>query len=762
MKTGLAFEKMVINVARNLWPSAEYSGGEIHAGRERDGVFITEDVIHLLECTELRTRDKAEGDGRKLAELATQFKRSHPESPIKCWLVTKDEPTPDQRVVVKTLGIPIAILSFQQFQARLVKASEYLELRNASRFGSISDPKTGGTGDKLPYVEIDLIEPEGSQLFTVAEIANKAGLGERFCLFGDFGVGKSMTLRELYRKLAAKYHKGETTQFPVYINLREHHGQTQPVEIIERHARLIGFSMPSQIVRAWKSGYCILLLDGFDEISSLGLQGGWRRLKEVRAASMHGLRGLIADSPPSTGIVVAGRNSFFDSDTERRKSTGTGDFTEINLSEFTELQIERFLQLYGYKGRVPSWMPSRPLLLGALFAKGVKALTGDEASQKQFDTDDAADGWNMLVQEICEREAKIESGLSGDSIRAILENLATRARATATGLGPLSPSEMSEAFQECCGYSPADQALTVLQRLSGLGTDPAKDDDSRNFIDVDFADACRAGMVVKFLGDPYATNWPVDHGLIKHVLGDVGLGVVARNFKITSSREGQLKAAFSAIDKGRVGDVVKFDLVQLALLSKQELTSQIFIDGIDIPNFSIRVDQNWLGKVTFSNSSIQRLQIDPSVSSGNCPNFIECIVDEMDGRVSAKDLPEGRFTGCVFESFSDDVKTNSAVFKTEAPVAVKVLLSALKRLFVQSLSGREEGAFSRGMDASSVGVVPEVLAILRRFNFAIRSDRSTDKVWLPVRRRKGDVLEILSAPMTSQHPLVVACRKLNS
>lgn len=90
MKTGIAFEKSVINVARNLWPAAEYSGGEIRDGRERDGIFVSQDVIHLLECTEHRTKDKAESDGKKLAQLAGQFKRSHPETPVKCWLVTKD------------------------------------------------------------------------------------------------------------------------------------------------------------------------------------------------------------------------------------------------------------------------------------------------------------------------------------------------------------------------------------------------------------------------------------------------------------------------------------------------------------------------------------------------------------------------------------------------------------------------------------------------------------------------------------------------
>jgi hypothetical protein len=33
----------------------------------------------------------------------------------------------------------------------------------------------------------------------------------------------------------------------------------------ERHGRNIGFPNPSQLVRAWKAGYAVLLLDGFDE-----------------------------------------------------------------------------------------------------------------------------------------------------------------------------------------------------------------------------------------------------------------------------------------------------------------------------------------------------------------------------------------------------------------------------------------------------------------------------------------------------------------
>ena len=41
------FESEVRRVARQLWPDAEGGGAETIENRERDGVFQTEDVIHL-------------------------------------------------------------------------------------------------------------------------------------------------------------------------------------------------------------------------------------------------------------------------------------------------------------------------------------------------------------------------------------------------------------------------------------------------------------------------------------------------------------------------------------------------------------------------------------------------------------------------------------------------------------------------------------------------------------------------------------------
>ena len=67
----------------------------------------------------------------------------------------------------------------------------------------------------------------------------------------------------------------ELSTFPVFVNLRDHYGQTDPAEILHRHARNVGFDKPSHLVRAWRAGFVHLSMDGFDEITAL------RRLAKI-------------------------------------------------------------------------------------------------------------------------------------------------------------------------------------------------------------------------------------------------------------------------------------------------------------------------------------------------------------------------------------------------------------------------------------------------------------------------------------------------
>ena len=239
---------------------------------------------------------------------------------------------------------------------------------------------------------------------------------------------------------------------------------------------------------------------------------------------------------------------------------------------------------------------------------------------------------------------------------------------------------------------------------------------------------------------------PIDFA-VEPVLKDVGIAVAVNRSRHCIQSLSHAKNALNCIDQQQLSNVIKYDILRLGFAHGQEFSDRIYIDGVEIPRIEICANSPAMGNMYFSNCMFNELRLDPSVTSQDCPVFSGCMIEVLDGRVSAKDLPTGRFDKCDIETFADDVQTNSSVFKIEAPAGIKILLSILKKLFNQSLSGRDEGAFYRGIDLSYKTIVPEVLAILRKFNFAVKSDKGSDDVWLPIRRKKSEVVEILSAPL---------------
>lgn len=757
------FEQEVRRIARHRWPAAEYGGSEIVSGRERDGIFITEDFVHLVECTADRTKAKAEKDLPKLVELFQKYRKSHPDKAIKCWWITLHEATSDQRGCLNSLKeVPdgvFNVVSFAQFQSKLVDSLEYLQLREQHKFGSIYDPKTGSTTADIKYVEIGLKINGDAEARSAAFVANSCLVGSRFTFLGEYGVGKSMTLREVFRHLAKSHRQTKTHQFPIYLNLREHQGQENPAEILERHARNIGFPNPSQLVRAWKAGYAVLLLDGFDEVSSQGLQGAWRRLRDARSASMAGLKRLVTESPEKCGIALAGREHFFDTDEERQKAIGqTLAWQDIRLDEFSEKQIAALVGQFGFTGEIPSWVPSRPLLLSTLFARGLSAGATKELSVVH----DPAAGWNLLLDEVSSREARTDSGVSGENIRAILEALATLARCKDSGIGPLATDDIIGAFHSECGFTPTDEALIVLQRLPGLGRDPMAADESRAFVDTEFADACRSGDFVRFCKNPFDQEYAKRLSDTRNVIGATGIAVSSALLEKEAFNQGKLTAAIKAVDRLGVSasGATPADLMQLAV--KMDLTisdsiqvAKLLVDRLEIDN--ARKD---LAKVTFVDCYFNSVEIDDDTTAEFCPTFQGCLIQELDGRVSSADLPVDRFPDTFVEAFLSSVGTTSAALRLQIPSGAKVLVTILKKLFVQSLSGRKENALYRGLDGAHQAKVGAALSLLKTHSLIIKSDRAGDPIWIPVRRLRSRVLSMIASPSTSADPVLEAARKL--
>lgn len=757
------FEQEVRRIARYRWPSSEYSGTDMIAGRERDGIYITEECVHLVECTCLREKAKAKKDLEKLYELFKIYKRTHPDKAIKCWFITLHDPTADQAACRREIkGAPDSlfnIISFSNFQSKLIDTHEYLQVREKHKFGSIYDPKTGSTDADIKYIEVGLRCKGEDTVKNTSEIAESILDGSRYSLLGEYGVGKSMSLREIFRQLAQRYRKGHTHKFPIYLNLREHQGEQEPAEILERHARNIGFRNPSQLVRAWKAGYSVLLLDGFDEVSSLGLQGAWRRLRDARKASMAGVRRIISESPSDCGIAIAGREHFFDTDDERKKALSQGqEWKDIRLDEFNENQIAELTKQFGFQGDIPAWVPSRPLLLSTLFAKG---LTADATRQLSL-LDNPAEGWDFLLDEICNREARIESGISGENVRAILESLSTLCRCKESGVGPLVPDDIVGIFQSECGFSPTDEALIVLQRLPGLGRDQMAQDDSRAFVDTEFADACRAGDFIRFCTNPYDDNVNSRLQSTCTVIGPVGISLSANRLEKNAFNEGKITAAINTLTRNGSSALgaTSADLVQLAIKLDLLIKHDIQISNLLIENLDLDKKRSDISHVHYTDCFFNSITIDPNITNNECPTFKQCLIQEIDGRISSVDLPNGRFIDCVIETFLSKSGTTNSTLDLDLPIGARVLLTILKKLFVQSLSGRKENALYRGLDSDHQTKVAPILTLLKAHSIILASGKCGEPIWIPIRRQRPRILSILGAPSKSTDEIIIAARKI--
>jgi hypothetical protein len=512
--SGKDFERDVTRIARALWPSSWVGGALVLHGRERDGVYVTEEAVHIVECTTSRAMQKATDDIEKSVKLSRELRKQYPDKPVQCWFITADEPTPDQRsVAIKVKEVRVLAQSYDSFRGRLINAASYLGQRREYAFGSARNLSDGSIKiDRDEYVELDLLRLADSSLFSAKEIAEGVLFGhmKRVVLLGDYGAGKSMTLREIYLKIADAYHEGRTPKFPVYINLRDHSGQQEPVEVLERHARRIAFDPPHHLVRAWRAGFVVLILDGFDELSTTGWMAFNRRLKDTRFSTVEAVRRFVRETPPDCPVIVAGRVSYFDDEKECLNALGFREeiASILSLNDFTESQITGYLRKLGVIGTLPAWLPSRPLLIGALAVRG--ALNAESIGD---DSVEPGEGWDNLLHAVCEREAATHEVVDADTVREVIEQLASIARSKGGLNAPLSLTDMATAYTQVRGVEPDERVQTLLLRLPGLGS-AVEGEDARAFVDIDFGSAVSAGDVTRFIDNPFGEGpcYPAGEG----------------------------------------------------------------------------------------------------------------------------------------------------------------------------------------------------------------------------------------------------------
>lgn len=746
---GAEFEEEVRRIARELWPSAAYDGAAMLEKRERDGIFDTEYVIHLLECTMLRTKEKAKQDIEKIRDGMKAIKSDGKGK--QGWFITLDAPTADQRALVHK-GEQINVLSFAQFQAKLIDALTYLRARDEYPFGSARNPEDGQVHAPERYVPLSIaVDGVAPEISPVSAIAEKLEEGSRVLLLGDYGVGKSMTVREIYRHLATKVRQGKTTRLPVHINLRDHQGQSNPAELLHRHCVNLGFSQPHQVVRAWRAGYVYLLLDGFDEIATMGWSAQTKDFRRNRHKSVEVIRRFVRESPSATGILIAGRGHFFDSRHEMLESlVGNSSAVVAQINEFNDQQIAEFLAELSWTQPIPSWVPGKPLLLAYLAARGLlrEVLDVTEGTPPAI-------AWDNMLDAICHREAQIETGLVASNVRRIIERLATFARRANDGIGPVFFTDVEQAFIEVVGYPPDEAALVLLQRLPGLGA-PDPQDQSRRFVDEQLVDTARAGDLVDLVRTPFADNHPNDRTW-KQLLGQHGVEVAAMRIANDQQLRSNLPVSVQRLSRtfGEHSPMLA-DLVRIAGQLGQTLANekQVYISEIDLPSFIWSGEADLRG-VGFYDCIVGYLDLPREGDQDQMlPKFERCMIQKVDGRVSAIDLPSERFVDCEVDSYLEGSSTTSAILQLGLARGTRVTLTVLKKLYRQAGSGREEGALRKGLPLQDRTLVQATLDLLKQEGLAAEVNLNGRKIWLPIRGQQLRVSGMLDSPTTSKDPVI--------
>lgn len=759
------FEDEVRRIARALWPSAS-GGAVIINGRERDGVFDDGELVHIIEATVSRKLEKIKEDLRKSTDLVKDFRRIYPEKLLKIWLITSDEPTADQRGAVpefrKKAKCPIEICSFMQFSSKLVDSAAYLSFRQKYPFGSVRNP-ADDRDTNVPlgeYVQLDMFNRLSKEPITLEDIVSEIILDKNtsnVCLLGDYGSGKSMTLREIFYELRTLHLKSKTRRFPIYLNLRDHFGQNDPAEALMRHGRSIGMANPGQLVAAWRAGYTFLILDGFDEMSSIRLVRGASKIKMARRQAVGLVQSFVDQSPNECRIIVSGREHYFDSQDELKSAIGlrSGDIL-LSVSEFSHDQIARYLSKKGVNQHIPEWLPSRPLLLGYLVVRGLF-----ERNSRLENPIMQEDGWDYILDRVCEREARqIDPVLiEPELVRRFIERLASKARNTTSRRGPIYMQDISAVFEEVFDRPPDEKAETLMLRLPGL-TASSGGETSREFIDDDFVDACRAGDVARYAQSPFAENWS-DLESANAQTGGLGCRLAALKLGKAKVTEKQFGAALAAASKKAASPALLIDLVKVS----QELSYGYSEEGIYIKdgffNFFEVFEAPNFSKITFQECYFDRVDIDLDATRSTSPKFVRCHIEEMSGPLSQNDIPVGIVDNKTeIVTFTQEAQTNADILNLEIPLSVRVLLTVLRKLFMQAGRGRRENAFYRGLDTNARAYVSDILSILESLGFAHPHKINGPTVWIQNRARASEAREIINAPQISQHIVLTKVRAL--
>ena len=744
---GRDFEQRAIALARAKHDPSRLQGSVMFEGAEHDAAFVDDTSISVYEFTTLRTKEKAAKDGAKIAKLL-KFVLDQPQNRYKSatgYFVTQEEPTAEQRHAIqlasKSASLTIHCLSLIALQTSLVDVERYVALRMSAPFGSSGVHLPTAAGDEnATYIEPTVhLQPAGTPS-GISPILDAIESGSRVIITGDFGIGKSAALRELYARTRRLYFRKPTQRrFPVHINLRDCVGLRTPREIFQRHAEEIGFAGSAGLISAWRAGLADLFLDGFDELVPARWIGSPRDLRSIRWQALDPVRRLIEETPSNASVTICGRPQYFSATSELTSALGMAGSLHFEMCDFDDNQMRKYIGALN----PPAWLPSRPLFLSFL------AQEPDLVGSGELNSHDRGRGWRRLLRLIAEREASRVSSIPADTFESLISRIAVIARAESDGRGPVTIESMRRVFYDVCGYEAEEEGVQALLRLPGLASSgSAGVDESRTFVDSDFADAAFALELARYIGAPYGD----------HVMRDRAKWVTSSSELVGEVASEQLSevgftpAMAAACVAKRMGenlyDAVLFDVTSVTshLSPDTPLNPPPFFADILVERLNLSGDSQYLNGSSFSGCVIEVLDVGDAIDTSEFPTFDNCDIGLIEGWQKMPEAFVRHFRRCEIGHYSGAGGTTASILQLELGDAERVALTIFKKVFAQAGSARQVPALSRGLPLELRPLVEDVLDTLVAKGFVEIGDGKGIRVARPVRTRRAEVALILNAP----------------
>ncbi len=344
--TWATLEDEVRAEASVIW-GRQFTSQLVH-GRQIDAFSQSPVGEHVaIEVTEQKNINKVQEDIGKLVHVRNaNFGQQNGFKSTKCVIVTLFAPTPAMRSACASVSIDI--YSIDEFRKLFLPFEEYVVARRKIPFGSAVDPETGEP-DIRQYVKVQFLEEE--RLVGASSVLAGLKDGHKYIVVGEYGTGKSKFFEYTFNVFADSARS--ESLFPVAIDLRRVWGLRDRYEILRRHLHDVGLAQHEQaFIRAYSEGYLLIMLDGFDEIAAHSWSDDPVSLRNLRADALSGARDLIANQ--SVGVIVCGRDHYFDSHDEMKTALGlasSGPTVLATKDEFSQ-RAKRCRKLNGFLEKV--------------------------------------------------------------------------------------------------------------------------------------------------------------------------------------------------------------------------------------------------------------------------------------------------------------------------------------------------------------------------------------------------------------------------